>query len=123
MKKQVKDLTQDEIFKICHQMKNKGCCPNCELYQGYMKPCKHQDQSCQNSTIEFDLTNWEDKAGPVKKQIKDLTDEEMNLICKKYHDCTGEGKVTCPLWHGLSCLRGFITKLRYVEKTKVEVEL
>lgn len=57
------------------------------------------------------------------KYIGDLTDEEIDSLCKKYHDCTKEyGKVNCPLWHSLSCLRGFIKKLRYVRESKVEVE-
>ncbi len=56
----------------------------------------------------------------MAKKIKDLTDEELDSICVKYHDCTREaGKVNCPLWDG-SCLKGFIKKLRYIEK---EVEL
>lgn len=50
-----------------------------------------------------------------KKYICDLTDEEMNSLCQKYHDCTSEGKVTCPLWYD-GCLRGFIQKLRYLKK-------
>ena len=24
----------------------------------------------------------------MKKKLKDLTDEELDSICKKYHDCT-----------------------------------
>lgn len=60
--------------------------------------------------------------GKTLKYICDLTDEEMNNLCLKYHDCTREaGKVNCPLWYG-SCLKGFIKKLRYVEKSKVEVD-
>jgi len=60
--------------------------------------------------------------GKVLKYICDLTDEEIDHLCQKYHDCTREaGKVNCPLWYG-GCLRGFIQKLRYVGKSKVEVE-
>ena len=54
------------------------------------------------------------------KYICDLTDEEMDNLCLKYHDCTSEGKVTCPLWYG-NCLRCFIKKLRYLGRNKVEV--
>lgn len=57
----------------------------------------------------------------MKKKLKDLTDEEIVLICKKYHDCVREsGKPTCPLWYGSICLRGFIEQLRYVNN---EVDL
>ena len=59
--------------------------------------------------------------GKTLKYICDLTDKEIDQLCYKYHDCTGEGKVTCPLWYG-GCLRGFIQKLRYVRESKVEVE-
>lgn len=52
----------------------------------------------------------------MKKKIKDLTEEEMHKICLKYHDCDSDGKVNCPLWYSCSCLKGFIHKMRYVEK-------
>ena len=56
----------------------------------------------------------------MKKKLKDLTDEELDLLCKKYHDCTKEsGKVDCPLWYGV-CLKGEIMKNRYLQK---EVDL
>lgn len=52
----------------------------------------------------------------MKKKLKDLTDEEMSNLCQKHNDCTREaGKVNCPLWCGC-CLKGFIKKLRFVNK-------
>lgn len=54
------------------------------------------------------------------KKIRDLTEEELNAVCKKYNDCIREaGKVNCPLWCG-ECLKGFIHKLQQVEK-KIEL--
>ena len=61
--------------------------------------------------------------GKILKYICDLTDKEIDQICYQYHDCTSEGKVTCPLWYGCRCLRGFIQTLRYIGKNKVEVEV
>lgn len=52
----------------------------------------------------------------MKKKLKDLTDEELDSLCIKYHDCTREaGKVNCPLWFG-RCLKGEIQKNRYLQK-------
>lgn len=52
----------------------------------------------------------------MKKKLKDLTNEELVLTCKKYHDCTREvGKVSCPLWKG-HCLKGLIGELQHLEK-------
>lgn len=56
----------------------------------------------------------------MKKKLKDLTDEELDLLCKKYHDCTREaGKVNCPLWYGSLCLKGKIKMNRYLEKEEL----
>lgn len=54
----------------------------------------------------------------MKKKLKDLTDEEMNEICRNpCHNCTCEYEklITCPLWNG-ECMKGFIKKLRFVNK-------
>lgn len=58
----------------------------------------------------------------MKKKLKDLTDEEMNEICRKQRpqcSCENTKLIKCPLYCGV-CLRGFIEKLRFVNK---EVEL
>lgn len=58
----------------------------------------------------------------MKKKLKDLTDEEMNEICRKQIvkcTCENERLITCPLYCG-ECLRGFIGRLRFVNK---EVDL
>lgn len=53
----------------------------------------------------------------MSKKLNDLTDKELALICKKYHDCTREdGVVTCPLWYARTCLRGEIRKNRYLQQ-------
>ncbi len=54
----------------------------------------------------------------MKKKLKDLTDEEMNKICvSQVVTCTCENTklIRCPLYHG-ECLRGFIQRLRFVNK-------
>lgn len=54
----------------------------------------------------------------MKKKLKDLTDEEMNEICRKQRpQCTCENTklIKCPLWNG-QCLKGFIQRLRFVNK-------
>lgn len=54
----------------------------------------------------------------MKKKLKDLTDEEMNQICIDQVvkcPCDNERLITCPLYHG-ECLKGFIKKLRFVNK-------
>ena len=58
----------------------------------------------------------------MKKKLKDLTDEEMDEICRnQVLKCTCENSklIRCPLYHG-GCLKGFIQKLRFVDK---EVDL
>lgn len=58
----------------------------------------------------------------MKKKLKDLTDEEINEICRKQRpNCTCEDDrlITCPLWNG-KCLKGFIKTLRFVNR---EVDL
>ena len=53
----------------------------------------------------------------MKKKLKDLTDEEIDSLCKKYNDCTREmGKPRCPLWYNSRCLRGEIEKSRYLQE-------
>ena len=58
----------------------------------------------------------------MKKKIKDLTKEEMNKICAFHHEkgtsCIAENtqNCKCPLFFVGSCLRGFIEKLRYIER-------
>lgn len=57
-----------------------------------------------------------------KKKLKDLTDEEMNEICRKQRPqctCDNTKLIKCPLYYG-KCLKGFIQTLRLVNK---EVEL
>ena len=57
----------------------------------------------------------------MKKKLKDLTDEELDSLCKKHHDCTKEsGKVNCPLWYGSRCMKGYISLYKYLQK---EVDL
>ncbi len=59
----------------------------------------------------------------MKKKLKDLTDEEMNKICiSQIVKCTCENTklIKCPLYYCERCLRGFIEKIRYVNK---EVDL
>lgn len=54
----------------------------------------------------------------MKKRLKDLTDEEMNEICRKQIvQCTCENTklIKCPLYCG-ECLRGFIGRLRFVNQ-------
>ena len=52
----------------------------------------------------------------MKKKLKDLTEEEMTTLCKKYHDCTKDsGKVTCPLWYG-HCMKGYISIYKYLQE-------
>ena len=58
----------------------------------------------------------------MKKKLKDLTDEEMNEICRKQIvkcTCENERLITCPLWNG-KCMKGFIQRLRFVNE---EVDL
>lgn len=58
----------------------------------------------------------------MKKKLKDLTEEEMNNICKNQCikcTCENEKLITCPLWNG-KCMKGFIQRLRFVNR---EVEL
>ena len=54
----------------------------------------------------------------MKKKLKDLTDEEMDEICKKQSpqcSCENTKLIKCPLYYG-GCLRSFIKKLRFVNK-------
>lgn len=58
----------------------------------------------------------------MKKKLKDLTDFEMNEICRKQIvKCTCESTklIKCPLYCG-KCLKGFIQRLRFVNR---EVDL
>lgn len=58
----------------------------------------------------------------MKKKLKDLTDEEMNEICRKqcpHCACENDKLITCPLWYG-ECMKGFVQKLRFVNR---EVDL
>ena len=55
----------------------------------------------------------------MKKKLKDLTDEEMNEICRKQRPqctCGNIELIKCPLWNGNQCLKSFIQKLRFVNK-------
>ena len=59
----------------------------------------------------------------MKKKIIDLTDEEMNEICKKQRpqcSCENTKLIKCPLWKG-KCLKGFIQTLRFVNREEVDL--
>lgn len=54
----------------------------------------------------------------MKKKLKDLTEEEMNNICKNQRikcTCKNDKLISCPLWCG-KCIKGFISNIRFINK-------
>jgi len=55
----------------------------------------------------------------MKKKIKDLTDEECQKICDKYHNCD-----ICPLYGIAACLTiGIHIPLKFVSAEDLEREV
>ncbi len=100
VKKKVKDLSDEEIHEICKQEKNRGCCPNCELYQSYLEPCLFEDprSRCQNRTIFFPTfkTYHKDMVSENTRKIANvIVDKEVAIdeLKKCIKESKGDDKV------------------------------